>query len=146
MNKLALLGLLGVTLLAGCATSPTGRTFDPQRQTTVRTVVVQEEAPRQAPVDIPDSPKLKPVEFDYPRMMNASEVIKNTTACRAVPKEQQDVNFWAECGIAPIDPDSNIFIGMDQESYNNLTYNLATLKEYSGLLKSRLVLVNEGRK
>lgn len=145
MNKLALLGLLGVVLVAGCTRSPT-RTFDPPSKTTVRTVVVQEEAPRQAPIDIPEDPKLKPVTFDYPRQMTADEVIKNTTECRAVPKEKQDLDFWAICGMAPIDPDSNIFIGMDQASYNNLTYNLETLRQHNILLKSRLKLANESRK
>ncbi len=145
MNKLALLGMVSVVLLAGCATNPTGRTFDPQSRTTVRTVVSEAEKVREAPIDVPDDPKLKDVNFDYPRLMTADEVIKNTTACRAVPKEKQDLDFWAACGIAPIDPDSNIFIGMDQTSFNNLTYNLETLRQHSALLKARLAIANESR-
>jgi len=144
LNKLVIVGVLSTLALGACAKPPAARptTFVPQ--TTVR--VVTETKYEQLPnINVPATPDLKPVQFDLPRDLEADPLIKSATGCTNIPPAQQDVAFWERCGQFPIDPNSNLFIGMDQENFNNLTYNLETLRQYIAVLKERIAIANDQR-
>lgn len=142
-NKLfPILGICLTVVLAGCSTTNKPTPFVPQ--TTVR-VVTHTVYPTLSEINVPKSPSLKQVTWDYPRDTTTEEVIRNTTVCRAVPVAEQTVEFWAECGQFPIDPTSNLFIGLNQENYNNLNFNLETMRQHIILLNERLTLSNQQR-
>jgi len=143
LNKLVIVGAVSILALGACAKPPSRQTtFTPQ--TTVR--VVSEVKYEQLPgIDVPETPALKPVAYDLPRDTAAAPIVKTTTECLSVPTAQQDLAFWERCGQFPIDPDSNIFIGMDQENFNNLNYNMETLRQYVAVLKERIAIANDQR-
>lgn len=52
-------------------------------------------------------------------------MVKNLSTCENV--RPQDAAFWKRCGEQPIDPDSNLFIGLDINNYKILVANLQAM-------------------
>jgi hypothetical protein len=128
-------------LVTGCATAPAPQPLKPETTVEVITTVVYPEFP-----DIPLPPKVRLTKFeaDMPRVMNELTV-KNITECVRVPEAERDERFWARCGENPIDVNSNIFIGFDQENWNRLNINLKRLQENDHVLRRLLEQANAQR-
>lgn len=127
---------------AGCATTPPPQPLKPETTVEVITTVVYPEFP-----DLPLPPKVRltPFEVDMPRVMTELTV-KNITDCVRVPESERDEAFWGRCGENPIDVNSNIFIGFDQENWNRLNINLKRLQENDHVLRKLLEQSNEQRR
>lgn len=130
-----------VMSLAACQTPPEDNTFEPK--TTVR-VVTETAYPEFPDISLPPPVRLMPFEVDYPRDPDEF-VVKNITSCVDVPEEQRDDAFWARCGENPILPNSNIFLGFDQQNWNNVQENFQRLKENNIVLRQLLETANRQR-
>ena len=150
MNKLIMITLF-VLFLAGCA-SDDG--FDPKTNVNLINSQSFPELPDIEPVD---PPNLIAWQADVPRD-TAVLSVKNTTECRSVgtyedpsypgvvlPDMEQTDAWWARCGENPILPNSNIFIGFDQENWNIIQENFAKLRETLFRYKQRIDQVNQQR-
>lgn len=133
--------ILASLLLSGCAGTRGPETFEPK--TTVR-IVTETAYPEFPNISLPPPVRLLPFEVDYPRNPNEL-VVKNITSCVDVPEEERDDAFWARCGENPILVDSNIFIGLDQQNWNNVQENFQKLKENNIVLRQLLETANRQR-
>lgn len=140
MTKILIIASL--LFLTACGANTQQRDFEIPRTVETITSVAYPVFPD---ISIPPQPNLIPWEYDFPRDPDADPVIKNVSSCIDVPEENQDEAFWARCGEQPIQTDSNIFIGMDQDNWNILNRNLEVLKENNFQLRERLDIANEQR-
>jgi len=123
-----------IFFLTGCATT---------NQVTPAVTVITE-YPNLPPIEIPRMPPLRSFRFDIPRDTSVLTV-KNTERCRSVPEEKRNENFWKMCGIHPPLENSNIYLGLDEENFNNLMQNLTILRERAIVLENLLKEVNRQR-
>ena len=135
--KVAVL-LLGV--VAGCSTAAI-RPTDFVPETNVRVVTDTTPIPQQT-LPIPTMDSLKVVSFSFPRNTTADMVLKNTSACRNATIDERTLEFWAKCGIFPIDYTSNIYVGLTIDEFNDLQYNMELLRQYIILLKEYIDISN----
>lgn len=96
-------------------------------------------------VSLPSKPRLQVYSYDLPRQTNVQQLVKNTSACKAVSKASQDVAFWRRCGEFPVDPNSNLFIGFDQANWHKFQSNQREVEAYVQALEERIARVNEQR-
>ena len=112
--------------------------------------------------EFPDVEPLPPVDIlpwkhDVPRDMTVLSV-KNLSECRKVetyvpenkpyvtlPKKEQTTEWWAKCGEHPVLPNSNIFIGFEQDQWNILVEDFMKLREQNWKYKQRIDQVNKQR-
>lgn len=132
---------ISLILLGACASAPDP--VDRTPKTTVR-VINNTAYPEFPNLPIPPDVRLLPFEVDFPRNQNQL-VVKNITTCVNVPVENQDDRFWARCGENPIDTNSNIFIGLTQDNWNNINSNFEILKENNSVLRGLLNQANKQR-
>lgn len=130
--------LLVAGLLAACQTTK------PLPTTTVRTVE-STYYPNQPDIALPTRPRFQNFEYDFPRRTDLQQLVKNTTACKAVPVAQQDQAFWRRCGEFPVDTNSNIFIGFTQPEWDKFIQNWAEVEAYVKVLEERIAEVNRQR-
>ncbi len=121
-------------LLGACSSSQA--TLESQKTILTNTKVVYPSLPN---VDVPLPPPLKPVKLDYPRDISKPKVVKNITECKVEPVVDE------LCKEYPIVVNSNIFIGMDQQSFKNYIANQEQINGYSRSLVNRLDEVNAER-
>jgi len=100
--------------------------------------------PELVPIEIPQGPKLYSFKMDVPRNKNEI-VVKNTTECKNVPESKRDEKFWNKCGENPPLTDTNIFLGFDQENFNNFVLTMESMREYIITLKKIIEEVNRQR-
>lgn len=137
------LALGGIALfLMGCA----GTELPPVDRTPITTVeVVNTTAYPEFPnLPVPPEVRLLPFQTDFPRKRDET-TIKNISSCINVPEDQQDDRFWERCGENPIDTNSNIFIGFDQQNWNNVQSNFNTLRENNFVLRGIIEQANKQR-
>ena len=91
---------------------------------------------------IPPPPTLKPFKFDIPRDTTRL-VVRNTSDCMNVPEDERNEEFWKKCGIHPPLDNTNIFIGLDRESFKNLLYDLEVMEEDGKMLRKILKNIEE---
>lgn len=126
--------VVAILFLAGCATT----------NPATPAVTVITEYPNLPPIEIPEMPPLRSFRFDIPRDTTRLDV-KNTKRCKSVPERKRDENFWQMCGIHPPLENTNIYLGLDEENFNNLMQNLAILRERVITLENLLKEVNKQR-
>ena len=139
-------------LLISCSTGD--GVFDPKSSVRIIHSTTYPEFPNIEP--LPDV-NILPWEADVPRDTSVLSV-KNTTECRKVetyipddkphvvlPKEEQDPTWWSKCGEHPILPNSNIYLGFEQDQWNIIVENFAKLKERVWQYKQRIKEVNRQR-
>lgn len=129
-------------LVMGCASND----LPPVDRTPITTVEVINTTsyPELPNLPIPPELRLLPFQTDFPRRRDET-TIKNISSCINVPEEQQDDRFWERCGENPIDTRSNIFIGFDQQNWNNVQSNFNTLRENNFVLRGIIEQANNQR-
>lgn len=136
LQSVAVLAIVAL-FTAGCSA-----TLPQKKEFLVTERIVYPELPD---IQVPPIPPLLPFKFDVPRDMSRLEV-KNTEECLSVPEDKRDEKFWNKCGIHPPLDDTNIFLGLDEESYNNLMLDLKMLQEHIITLRKIIEHVNEQRR
>jgi len=139
MTKTKVLIAFAALLLLGACAGNKG--FNPQSTVRVVTSMSYPEFPNVEPL-LPLN--VIPWQADVPRDMTKT-VVKNLTACKKVPEEDQDDAFWNRCGEHPIVTNSNIFIGFDQLNWNIIIENFAKLREQLFKYQNRIEEVNRQR-
>lgn len=142
---IALSLIMGVT---GCMSLP--------KPTSTIRVINTNVYPEMPDIEPVDDPNLAPFQADVPRDLSVLSV-KNLTACRVdtiedpdrpwviLPTEEQSSNWWSRCGEHPVVPDSNIFLGFDQDNWYIIVENFAKLKEALHRYKARIDEINRQR-
>jgi hypothetical protein len=133
---------VGLVMLSGCGTLAAGlnRATGTQLIQTHSTVY-----PDLPDVEIPDPPRTRPVTFDVPRDLNGTPTLRNTPECTRVPLDQRSEAFWSRCGDFPIDRQSNLLVGLDEQGVRNLTYNREAQDSYTRQLRRLLREENRQR-
>ena len=139
--KQGIASMIALGLLAGCASTP--EPVDRTPKTTVR-VINTTAYPEFPNLPVPPQVRLLPFEVDFPRDVNELTV-KNITSCVNVPETERDDRFWARCGENPIQSNSNIFIGLTQDNWNNVNSNFEILRENNAVLRGLLGQANRQR-
>lgn len=101
----------------------------------------------------PDLPHIdKPIELDleavayaFPLDMNAPPVIKSSTFCKSTPVEEQDLNYEAKCFEQPVDKDSNVYIGFEQNEWEKFKTNMVKLKAQGEAYSDTIDEINRQR-
>jgi hypothetical protein len=126
-------------LLSACASGTFSDSIDKKR-----TVVRSEEIvyPSLPDIDKPIPPVLRTVVFDYPRDSSKPKQAKATSECHQQPPIP---NFDSVCLEYPLQANSNIFIGMNSESFKNYITNQELLNSYNRMLLSRIDEINSER-
>lgn len=120
--------ILLVSIVSACSSTP-------ELKKEIR-VVEKNVYPDMRKFDYPEPPKLLPVKWDWPR---TSVVIpKNTSKCLDVPKGKRDDEYWKKCGINKVDFDSNVFIGLKENYFQNLSINMERIEAYMKKYKKRI--------
>jgi len=96
------------------------------------------------PIEAPPQPNLQPVVWDIPRDITR-RVVRNTTDCLRVPESQRNDAFWRRCGSFAPQPNSNLFIGLDQQNFEALQLNLEQLEARDRMWRNRIDEVNRQR-
>jgi hypothetical protein len=112
-------------------------------KSTVLTVTYYPEMP-----DLPlcSASSLRVPEAEYPRKMNAEPFVRNLTTCKSTdPKERSTAAWMERCLEKPIDTESNIFIGFNQQNWTELNFNLAQINENYKACQARIEEVNKQR-
>lgn len=92
----------------------------------------------------PPAPNLTGFELDVPRDMS-KQVPKNTTECLKIPEADRNVAYWRICGTHPVDPNSNLVAGFDEENLEKFTATMAELNAYIQQLNDRIDAANKER-
>jgi hypothetical protein len=93
-------------------------------------------------IDKPLPPILKSVTFDYPRDITKPKQVKSTPECIQQP---QIPDFQRLCMEYPLTTNSNLFIGLDQQSFKNYVSNQESVNGYNRILNTRIDEVNTER-
>ena len=132
-----MLKVIAVIILAGALTACGSA---PQKPTVVsNTAVIYPSLPD---IDKPLAPILRPIKFDYPRDNTKPKEVKDTPECVQQPPI---ANFERVCMQYPILKNSNLYIGMDEQSFKNYFANTEIVNGYGRSLNSRLDEVNAER-
>jgi len=112
------------------------------------TVVTMTEVKRSYP-ELPDVKPLPPLnllpfEWDYPRDMS-KVVPKSTKKCFSIPIEERKNAYWDQCGENPPLLDSNIFMGLDSQSFKTMQINMEKIKARLLQYKARIEEINKQR-
>lgn len=95
--------------------------------------------PELPPVQKPFKLNLETCELDYPRNTSSEMTEKNITDC-INHQNKSSVDYQRRCLEYPVDMNSNLFIGFDQESWlchvRNQQKIQLQLKVYDGLIDS----------
>ena len=151
MKKLAILLVIALGLTACGTTDPS---FEPKSSVRLVTSMTYPEFPNIEPLpDVNFLPWVSTVPLD-----TSVVSVKNTTECRKVktyvpedkpyvvlPVEEQPPSWWSKCGENPVLPNSNVYIGFEQDQWNIILENFAKLKERNWQYKQRLEEVNRQR-
>ena len=121
------------SVLVACGSSP-------QKPTVVSNAEVI--YPSLPDIDKPLAPILRPIKFDYPRDTTKPKEVKDTPECVQQPLI---ANFDQVCLQYPLLKNSNLYIGMDEQSFKNYFANTELINGYGRSLNSRLDEVNAER-
>lgn len=151
MNKLIIICIISLLTLSGCVSDGN---FQPKTNVRLVTTNVYPELPDIEPVE---AVNLIPWVADVPRDTSVLSVV-STVACRSVgthedpdhpgvilPDESQSDSWWTRCGEHPILPNSNVYIGFDQQNWNIIQEDFAKLRETIFRYQKRLEEVNNQR-
>lgn len=126
-------------LLSGCGDKDFLSGVNKKLTTVTSTSVVYPSLPD---IDVPLSPILRSVVYDYPRDTSKPKEAKTTPECLQQPPI---ANFEVVCMQYPVQKNSNIFIGMDKTSFDNQVTNQEQINSYNRSLRSRIDEINKER-
>lgn len=119
--------------VAGCSHQPT------PAEVRVVTKTIERQLPK---INAPPVVTLAPVKWDYVR--GEQDVIRNITRCQQVPEANRNTaEFKKSCTIKGIQENSNIFIGMDEQSFKNLQKNVQALEARDRQWQARVNAANK---
>ena len=93
-------------------------------------------------IDKPLPPILRTINFDYPRDTSRPKEVKATSECTQQPPIP---NFDQLCLQYPLAKNSNLYIGMDEQSFKNYFANTELINGYGRSLNSRIDEINAER-
>jgi len=138
MRKLFIILLL---LLAGCGS------LTPQKETITVERIIYPELP---PVPSIPALQLENCIFDRPRMYWSDLVVISDTQCKAElkadPTKTDNPQFQKTCMEFPIDTESNIIIGFDDDGRQCFILNREKIRQHIYLYQQRIEEVNRQRK
>lgn len=115
--------MLAIGSLTACSNQPVDRPV-------VVSKVEGSKWPDLPPVERPAKPRVQAWQYDYPRDLSQPQIVASRKSCLSVAPAKQDASFWGLCGVYPIDPKSNLFIGFEREQWDILLKNLQELEAY----------------